>query len=586
MGPRRRGPEPKKSSRMVHAHHSPLFAILSIVIAVLGSWTALDLFDRVSGNFGRARAGWLVAAALAMGLSIWSMHFVAMLGFDPGSAVSYDPILTLVSLALAIGATGTAFKVAASERSDRRHVVGAAVLMGTGICAMHYVGMAALRTAAVLGYDPLLVLLSLAVAVSSSMAALFVARSEQRGWSRAAAAGILGLAIVGMHYTAMAALHLTPVPGAAIGMPGPPPYPLAFGVAGTTVLILFLALMASLHDQRVNILAALDAGGVGYWELDLANWRLHLSPRGKAILGSAVDGAPVYADLLDEISPGSRSEVVARLHEAIDTGADYDVEYPLVRGDRWLNARGRVVGDGRHRPTRMVGVVIDVTDRRQAMDRIVSSERRQRLLVDELNHRVKNTLATVQSLSRQTARSAASVEGFHRSFEGRLLALSSAHNVLTQHGWEHAGLREILERELSRIAPDRVALNGEDVTLSVRQALAIGMAMHELVSNAVRHGALGADGGTVDVSWGLAASARAPGLVLEWRETPVADAAVAMSGGFGFQIIRRSIEGELEGEATLVVGPEGLVWRFVLPLSDHAGPAAGDGGAAAPDAAQ
>ncbi|MBJ7413467.1 MAG: hypothetical protein JHD15_24360, partial [Phenylobacterium sp.] len=119
-------------------HHHPLFVILSLVVAVLGSWTALDLFRRVRWHIGRTRQVWLGTAAVAMGASIWSMHFIAMLGFDPGSAVSYDPALTLVSFALAVGATWGAFFSAARERSGGALVMLAGAFMGAGICLMHY----------------------------------------------------------------------------------------------------------------------------------------------------------------------------------------------------------------------------------------------------------------------------------------------------------------------------------------------------------------------------------------------------------------------------------------------------------------
>src|SRR5258705_2030236 len=137
---------------MSHTHHSA-YMLLSLLVAVLGSWTALDLFRRVRTHVGRARRIWLSTAAVAMGSSIWSMHFIAMLGFDPGSPVRYDVPLTILSLGLAILATGGAFFAAAAGGASRRQVVLAGIFMGSGICLMHYVGMAALRTAASLGYE-------------------------------------------------------------------------------------------------------------------------------------------------------------------------------------------------------------------------------------------------------------------------------------------------------------------------------------------------------------------------------------------------------------------------------------------------
>ena len=164
---------------MPHHHHQPIFVILSLLVAVFGSWTALDLFRRVRSHIGRTRQVWLGAAAAAMGVSIWSMHFIAMLGFDPGSAVSYDVPLTLLSLILAVGATWGAFFTAARERADHAKLLLAGLAMGAGICLMHYVGMAALRTAVSLGYNAVLVAASLLVAVVAATAALRAARRER-----------------------------------------------------------------------------------------------------------------------------------------------------------------------------------------------------------------------------------------------------------------------------------------------------------------------------------------------------------------------------------------------------------------------
>jgi diguanylate cyclase len=564
--------------RMPHSHHSPVFVVLSLIVAVLGSWTALDLFRRVTGNFGRARAGWLGAAAFAMGLSIWSMHFVAMLGFDPGSAVSYDPLLTVASLVLAVGATAGAFFVAASERVGRAHVAAAGVLMGAGICTMHYVGMAALETAVSMGYDLGLVLVSLVIAVVASTAALFVARGQRSSRLQGLAALVLGLAIVGMHYTAMAALHLTPAAGQVLRPSGPAPYPLAFGVAGTTVLILFLALMASLYDQRGNILAALEAGGVGYWELDLRSWRLHISPKGKAIFGLSAEEGLTYAEALSRIAPDSRAEREARLMKAVRDGTDYDIEYPLAGSGRWVNARGRTIGHDRERPARMVGVVIDVTERREAVERIITSEKRQRLLIDELNHRVKNTLATVQSIARQTARGAQSPGAFHRSFEARLMALSATHNALTRHGWEQACLSEILAGELRPYPGSQVSLSGEDVGLSARHALALGMVIHELTANAARYGALASSSGRIEIGWRVEAGTMGDALAFDWCERGVPGLMGApLRAGFGSRLIRRSIEDELEGEVRLDFEADGFCCRFRVPLAveQHLGRTAG-----------
>jgi PAS domain S-box-containing protein len=239
----------------MHTVHHPLFVGLSVIIACVGSWTALDLFRRVRAHTGTWQAAWLTASAVAMGLSIWAMHFVAMLGFSPGTEVRYDVQLTLLSLLLAIGVTAFAF-FSAAERDRGRLMIGGLV-MGAGICIMHYVGMAAVITPISLRNEFVYVLLAFLVAVTASTSALIVAIRERTFWQRASAAVVLGFAIVGMHYTAMAGVRL--VPGAThtvLAHSGIDSLALAIGVAGGTLFILLLALIAALSDQRFEAVAA------------------------------------------------------------------------------------------------------------------------------------------------------------------------------------------------------------------------------------------------------------------------------------------------------------------------------------------
>ena len=195
--------------------HPPIFIVLSMVIACVGSWTALDLFRRVHAHTGTWRGAWLSAAAVAMGLSIWAMHFVAMLGFNPGVEVRYDIQLTILSLLLAIAVTAFAFFSAADHR--RSHLLVGGLVMGAGICIMHYVGMAALVTRATLRNEPAYVVAAFVVAVLASTSALLVAIRERTFVQRLAAAVVLGFAIVGMHFTGMAGVRIL-LPGAAMAM--------------------------------------------------------------------------------------------------------------------------------------------------------------------------------------------------------------------------------------------------------------------------------------------------------------------------------------------------------------------------------
>ena len=553
----------------MHASDHFVFAALSLVVAGFGSWTALDLFRRVRAHVGRARHVWLAAAATALGCAIWAMHFIAMLGFDPGSPVRYDPGLTVLSLGLAIGATLGAFLTVARGEAGPVRTLAAGALMGAGICLMHYTGMAALRTAVSLGYEPGLVALSLAVAVAASTAALVAARQERSLLWRTIAAPILGAAIVGMHYTAMAALKLTPAAGAVIaaGQAGLPPLLMAAGVALGTLLILFLALAASLYDQRMNVLSALDAGGVGYWELTLPDNVLYASPQAKALFGRGPEESFTHAEFVEALTEEARARRESLLSRTFEAGRDLDAEYRL-RGDppRWINIRARVVRDGFGRPRRMLGVALDVTERQLAFQQVQESERKQRLLIDELNHRVKNTLATVQSIASQTARRAGDVESFSRTFEARLIALSRTHNALTQGGWERAGLKGLLQAELKPYAREQIALEGEEVQLDSRQALGLGMVFHEMATNAAKYGALSKPEGCVRVAWRVEPEADGRTLRLEWSESRGPAVRAPTRKGFGSRLIRGTVEQELGGEARFDYAKTGLVAELTVPL--------------------
>lgn len=550
---------------MSHEHHL-FFVGLSVLIAVCGAWTALDLFRRVRFHIGQARRAWLLAAAVAMGASIWSMHFVAMLGFDPGSPVSYDPALTLLSLIVAIGATSGAFLAASQAGASRGRLIVAGVTMGAGICLMHYIGMAALRTATSIGYRPSYILASLVIAIVASTAALVVARLDNAPRWRALASAILGMAVVGMHYTAMAGLQLVRVTSASAPA-GAPPFLLGVAVAAVTLVVLVLALLASVYDQRLNVIASLEGGDVGYWELTLKDMTLQVSARGREILGRAPDEPFGYADLLASLPPADLPRRQEALDRALASGGIYDIEYrlePTPGQARWVNTRGRVVSWAHGKPQRMAGVILDVTERRDTFERLVNAEKRQRLLIDELNHRVKNTLATVQSIARQSAKGAASVPAFRDAFEARLMSLSKTHNVLTRGSWEQASLKDILLEEFAPHSLEQVRLHGEEVWLTPRQALAVGMIAHELATNAAKYGALSTSSGCVEIAWRV--NPLTQRIEAEWTETGGPGLQPPSKKGFGSTLIERLATAELGGEASLRFLNQGVSCELSFPV--------------------
>lgn len=549
----------------MHTHQSATFIVLSLVVAVLGSWTALDLFARVRSHIGRVRRIWLCAAAVAMGSSIWSMHFIAMLGFNPGGPVSYDPFLTALSLTLAIGATCGAFFAASADNASRPRIAAAGAAMGLGICLMHYVGMSALKTSVSFDHRPGYIAASFAIAILASTAALFIKRRHPTSGWRAAASLVLGVAIVGMHYTAMAGLRLATTGASASHGAGASTFMLGVSVAVATLVILALALLASLYDQRLNVISSLDAGRVGYWELTLPDFILQVSPRGRQILGGDPHLPFSRADFQNALPPDELARSQKLFSAAIESGTEYDAEYRLERPGRepwWVNMRGQVVSTRRGHPRRMAGVVLDVTERRKVYDALQEAEGRQKLLIDELNHRVKNTLATVQSIARQTARDLPAGERFLETYEARLIALSRTHDALTRGVWEHASFGELLKKEFSPYAAEQCRFDGPDVSLKPRHALAVGMVFHELATNAAKHGALSQTCGCVHVSWRRDNDR----LHLEWRERGGPTVAPPSRRGFGSRLIKAAVENELQGQAEVDYASTGVVCRLAFAL--------------------
>ncbi|WP_168990377.1 PAS domain-containing protein [Aureimonas flava] len=203
------------------------------------------------------------------------------------------------------------------------------------------------------------------------------------------------------------------------------------------------------------------------------------------------------------------------------------------------------------------GVFVQGYDRTDS----VRAHHRQRLLIDELNHRVKNTLSTIQSLARPSFRADRDREEARRTFEARIVALSNAHNLLSERHWESADLETVLLAELRALDLDRVAVSGMPVRLNSKAAIAMAMIFHELASNTLKYGALSAEGGRLAVEW----RRRADAVVLEWREAWTSPEPVSIQAGFGMRMLERIVTGELEGRLQADAGETGLVWTIELP---------------------
>jgi PAS domain S-box-containing protein len=246
----------------------------------------------------------------------------------------------------------------------------------------------------------------------------------------------------------------------------------------------------------------------------------------------------------------------------------YSVEKRFKRKDGrliWMSVRSSPVRDASGKLSYVVRVVQDITERKAA-------EQRQKLLIDELNHRVKNTLARVQSLAAQTVRGAPDPQEFRARFEGRLIALSKAHDQLTAHHWEHADLRAVIAESVAPYTggdSERAILRGGEVVLGPRAVLTLAMAFHELTTNAAKYGALSVAGGRIEIGWQrVAAEGETPAqLQIDWRETGGPAVTPPQRRGFGSRMIEGAIAAELGGSATMAFSPTGLRCAIDIPLS-------------------
>ncbi|WP_141057219.1 bifunctional diguanylate cyclase/phosphodiesterase [Stenotrophomonas rhizophila] len=261
--------------------YSQSLVVFSLLVAILASYTALDMAGRLASTQGRVARWWLAGGAAAMGLGIWSMHFIGMLAFHLPIPVGYDLGITLFSLAVSVGASAYALWLVSRPALPWTRLCAGAVLMGLGIAAMHYLGMAALQMQPGIEYDPFWFTLSLVIAVVAAGAALWIAfrlRLEQRRalLLRGMASVVMGLAIVGMHYTGMAAANFPAgsICGAVMDA-GLDSKWLAVLVIVTTLATLGIALLASVFDRQMRTRTGLLADSLAHANEKLLQAALH-----------------------------------------------------------------------------------------------------------------------------------------------------------------------------------------------------------------------------------------------------------------------------------------------------------------------
>jgi two-component sensor histidine kinase len=227
-----------------------------------------------------------------------------------------------------------------------------------------------------------------------------------------------------------------------------------------------------------------------------------------------------------------------------------------------MESRGLVAYDGDGRPTRLVGVHIDITERKRA-------EHQQCRLVAELDHRVKNVLATVQAVASRTMQSSRSIENFATALDGRIRSMASTHELLSHRRWLGIPLAELVERELAPYTTGAKAeIGGPEVMLSAEAGQTMATVLHELVTNAAKHGALSVPLGQVSIRWrALLNGSVNDKLVLIWRETGGPSVVPPRKPSYGMQVVRELVPYELGGTVEHVLAPEGARCQLEIPLA-------------------
>ncbi|MGY2052088.1 PAS domain-containing protein [Methylobacterium sp. JK268] len=323
------------------------------------------------------------------------------------------------------------------------------------------------------------------------------------------------------------------------------------------------------NEERLRL--AVEVGGLGTWDWDLATGAVDWSDEHYRIQGYAVgEVTPSFEAWAARVHPEDLLPATARIAAARDARHPYAHEFRLVHPDgtvRWCMARGRFFYDG-ERPVRMIGVIMDTTERRGWAER-------QELLIAELQHRTRNLLSVVRSIAEQTLARTGPTERFREQFNDRLSALSRVQGLLSRSDQEPITLPMLIRTELDALGiagfGDRVRLAGPEVRLRKGSVQTFALALHELATNARKHGAFACEAGRLSVTWRVAADGEGRRLALDWIEEDIRRSAPPRPDGFGRHLIERALPYALQARTRYDLGETRLHCAIDLPLADPAG---------------
>jgi two-component sensor histidine kinase/PAS domain-containing protein len=312
----------------------------------------------------------------------------------------------------------------------------------------------------------------------------------------------------------------------------------------------------SLERQKRTFDLAMVASDMGTWRYTLADNICVYDTNAQRLYG--LREARFLHDVVavrEKFHPDDLDLMWSRVAKALDPNGDgrYDVEYRVLQLDgswRWLSAWGLVEFEDEgpaRRPVAIVGASRDLT-------KLKEEEELQRLLLNELNHRVKNTLATFQAISAQTLRTAHDLPSARVTLDRRICSLARAHDLLTIRAWTGANLTDVVMRALDAFTPTQVTISGSGLDISPKHALSLSMALHELATNATKYGALSCPEGRVSVQWAIQRGM----LQLDWEESGGPPVAPPTKKGFGSRLLEDLLIRDLAGHTKLIYDASGL----------------------------
>jgi two-component sensor histidine kinase/PAS domain-containing protein len=325
----------------------------------------------------------------------------------------------------------------------------------------------------------------------------------------------------------------------------------------------------ALRKSEERYRSAMHLGRIGSWEVDFVKGIRTWTHEGMSLFGiNLPDGLGQVRGPSDEFRQAMHPEdrhLLGEYHVLMDKQDSFPAEYRIVKSDGqicWLAGYGRVLDrQPNGKAHRVINVATDITERKAA-------EAHQRFLLQELSHRSKNLLTLVQSIADQSFRKSKDQKDFQSRLSGRLGGLAASNTLLARGDWRGSSLRELIEFQLAPfidLSSSQLEIRGPEVNLAADASQAIGLALHELATNAVKYGALSSSHGRLSISWTIDQRPNAGGLKLDWRERGGPPVTTPKQKGFGHVVIKSMIEQAVRGNVELNFAKEGLHWSLQAP---------------------